>query len=69
MVKKVKLTPKEPKPLKTTPPPKPRGPTNKDLIIASIFSSLITKGYREEDLEAIKKEAYRLADFLLEKGK
>lgn len=66
MAKKVKLTPKVPAPVKVKATPKPRGPTNKDIIIASIFSSLITKGYREEDLEAIKKEAYRLADFLLE---
>lgn len=54
------------KPERLAPKGRPKALTNRDYFAGQFSSILYDKNYPEMDLVAIKKEAYRMADFMIE---
>jgi len=54
------------KPERLAPKGRPKALTNRDYFAGQFASILFDKNYPGMDLEAIKKEAYRMADFMTE---
>jgi hypothetical protein len=54
------------KPERLTPRGRPKALTNREYFAGVAFGLIFSKNYPQWNEEEIKKEAYRLADFLIE---